>query len=598
MVIKFLGNIKAPQKIVRIYFIIISVFLVSCSTYQKVYDQNVVNKFQGFENYKYTDPKPLSNLPQEIIAPDSQLTLYADYNSIYNNSILIYVINRTGEKITFPTEGSLYTMQEILSDDGRWERAEPHYYSGCGNSYSSITLKNNEYLICKGYYPEEGEESIIRYRFYNRENTNTFSNEGYGFYNEDNYERAKWDKMAIFNGDYDFLSKIALNEITIPDGEICKEGNIRRTAISCLTKFNDEKTFNLISYLLFDDQNTNELDKKFLIRTFPHWKDERKISLLSRLISDSTISSEFFRDRLWALCYCSRQEGKKYIQQHISDKASPFRSILLNQLTVEITNDFGDYNRKKLWESDSLNIIAQSDSFALRYLKREVDTDPKQFDSYRNPPGADRLWYSDTVLFNYLNSVKYDYSDPSYKGIISAYGAYRNEYSKEFFKNLLKNTSLPKSILERAQQQYEFYFRNMIFAISCEIDQNKYRNSDFLNLPVKIRVRNLSNNDINISLEEIYKGLKAEIIIRGDQDSIKFNTDDFIQNKFDLQDSTSNFLIQKSRSIFTTFNLPVKKEFIDNVKYPLKRIGLEIKMELLIEKLTDIPARTDQRTSL
>src|SRR5690606_21647892 len=112
------------------------------------------------------------------------------------------------------------------------------------------------------------------------------------------------------------------------------------------------------------------------------------------------------------------------------------------------SRDLESYNRKKLWETDSMKIKS---GLIPSMLRLPGYTPEEMADEYRNPPRNDLFWFSDTVLFNYINSVKYNYDDPSYKEILSAYSEYQKADTQEYLNTILNNDSLPVEIIKQAQ---------------------------------------------------------------------------------------------------------------------------------------------------
>ncbi|HEY8899465.1 MAG TPA: hypothetical protein VIM61_03580 [Chthoniobacterales bacterium] len=122
---------------------------------------------------------PNVELPTGVVAPEGQLSLFADYAAREADGVPLYVVNRTKETVTFDSQdGNIFVMLEHRLPDGTWERAEPHASSWCGNSYYPITLPPGQYFKFHGFAPTSGEKSHVRYAGYG--GLKLFSNDGEG----------------------------------------------------------------------------------------------------------------------------------------------------------------------------------------------------------------------------------------------------------------------------------------------------------------------------------------------------------------------------------------------------------------------------------
>jgi hypothetical protein len=94
-------------------------------------------------------PEPIEILPKHVVSEEGELTLFSDYDGVssydyydtrYQYAVL-YLINRTNRNIGFLHQGGdPYTKLEALNEAGKWERAEGHIFSGCGNSYFGMPV--------------------------------------------------------------------------------------------------------------------------------------------------------------------------------------------------------------------------------------------------------------------------------------------------------------------------------------------------------------------------------------------------------------------------------------------------------------------------
>ena len=115
------------------------------------------------------NPLPLASLPDHVEAPEGKITLFADFADVDGEAVTIYLINRSDKRVAFAAQDdNPYLKLESLDDDGRWERAQVHHSSWCGNSYfHRPILGPNEYFKTQGYFPSRGEQRTVRYRVFN-----------------------------------------------------------------------------------------------------------------------------------------------------------------------------------------------------------------------------------------------------------------------------------------------------------------------------------------------------------------------------------------------------------------------------------------------
>lgn len=122
-----------------------------------------------------------ANLPAHVKAGPGKLTLFADFTHPEKRGIPLYLINRTDKKIRFESQdGDVYIKLERQTSGGRWERAQAHQHSDCGNSYGRELLLPGMHFRMHGYQPDHGEPAKVRYTSYGSEPC--VSNEGKGFY--------------------------------------------------------------------------------------------------------------------------------------------------------------------------------------------------------------------------------------------------------------------------------------------------------------------------------------------------------------------------------------------------------------------------------
>ncbi|MBI1825477.1 MAG: HEAT repeat domain-containing protein [Planctomycetes bacterium] len=221
---------------------------------------------------------PISKLPSNVITPDGQLTLFADFNDHRRGGIVLYLVNRTPYWIGFAAQdGDLFIKLEVLSGNGLWERAQDHYYSWCGNSYDQYpSLRPSEFFRFLGIYPKSGAPSMLRYRAYvdhvfiasagppvpdrfrghqtGKIPIELISNVGLGRVYRGAVEKAKSDKMGIQHANFRALRDASLRG--------------RVDAITQLERYPSEETAILLTSLLgHDNESVRQAALRTLART-------------------------------------------------------------------------------------------------------------------------------------------------------------------------------------------------------------------------------------------------------------------------------------------------------------------------------------------
>jgi hypothetical protein len=139
--------------------------------------------------------QPNALLPVQIAAPDGQLSLFADYNAVGKDGVPLYLVNRTGRTIQFSgQDGDIYIKLESRMSDGRWQRAQAHSNSFCGNSYTPVSLPPGQHLLLKGYQPPDGRPAKVRFTMQNGEAL--VSNVGDGLVAQQDLDDAARDDMV------------------------------------------------------------------------------------------------------------------------------------------------------------------------------------------------------------------------------------------------------------------------------------------------------------------------------------------------------------------------------------------------------------------
>jgi hypothetical protein len=170
------------------------------------------------QGFAFEFGKPVSGLPAHIKAPDSGLSLVADFEHPNKGRFPVYLVNRSGKDISLRTQdGDVFLKLEYRDSKGAWKRAEPHQDSMCGNSYFPLVLRDNHFLDLIGYQPSEGEPAEIRFRLYS-DNPDLASNVGRGVISVKDIQVAAIDDLAIRTGDFALVSAVARG--TLSSGEL------------------------------------------------------------------------------------------------------------------------------------------------------------------------------------------------------------------------------------------------------------------------------------------------------------------------------------------------------------------------------------------
>jgi len=231
-------------------------------------------------------PLPGSSLPEHIIAPEGELTLFADYGDAPTSPVVLYLVNRTPHRIAFSAQDSdIYVKLEAETETERWERAQPHRHSGCGNSYMVFPiLAPGQYFRFSGYLPSDGELRNVRYRLYREEAfvvddktdaTDLFlhekefdkyplqlvSNAGMGRIRAEDVEESRRDGFALGMGPFEVVRDLVMG---MKPGE---STTLSQWAVDALGSFPTEESLALVRGLLPDpDEQTGKAAMRALAR--------------------------------------------------------------------------------------------------------------------------------------------------------------------------------------------------------------------------------------------------------------------------------------------------------------------------------------------
>ncbi|MBS1120619.1 MAG: hypothetical protein H6Q90_2847 [Deltaproteobacteria bacterium] len=141
----------------------------------------------------------IAALPPHVVAPGGVLTLFADHGHARGDRLDLYLVNRTMATVNVPAQDNDVFAKLEVERDGRWQRAQPHLFSDCGNSYSPIVLQPGKFLRLSAYHPSGGSKATVRYKLYG--DLVLISNAGPGWFDPMQLAAARADALAMRDGD-------------------------------------------------------------------------------------------------------------------------------------------------------------------------------------------------------------------------------------------------------------------------------------------------------------------------------------------------------------------------------------------------------------
>lgn len=195
--------------------------------------------------------RPIAELPAHVRAAEGKLSLFADFEDVRGENIVLYLVNKTGKRHEMNAQDrDIYVKLEAKVMQNLWERAQTHTYSWCGNSYFPVVVAPKSFHVFLGHYPSEGEPRDVRYVSY--KNEHLVSNIGRGRVRPAEMKQAKYDRMAIETGDFDFVSQVALRKhVAEPLAGYWK--NSRQIAVYSLRRFPRVQAAPVLNQLLDDE---------------------------------------------------------------------------------------------------------------------------------------------------------------------------------------------------------------------------------------------------------------------------------------------------------------------------------------------------------
>ena len=223
-------------------------------------------------------PEPIGQLPAHVHSSAGEVTLFADYDDVRGDYVVLYLVNRMDRRLGFSAQDDdVYAKLEAENDLGAWERAQTHWGGSCVVSVSRPSLRPGEFFRFLGYFPSEGEPRTVRYRVYSEtafvlpdESSNAgffgarnaekiplnlVSNTGAGRAKAADIADTRRDSWAIRYGTGATVRALALDaaESAHPDRPLRLNRLRRSEAVAALRRFPDKATAAVLETLLEDD---------------------------------------------------------------------------------------------------------------------------------------------------------------------------------------------------------------------------------------------------------------------------------------------------------------------------------------------------------
>lgn len=218
-------------------------------------------------------PEPIGQLPEHVHSSAGEVTLFADYDDVRGDYVVLYLVNRMDRRLGFSAQdGDVFAKLEAKNEVGAWERAQIHWAGSCLSRMPS--LRPSEFFRFLGYFPSDGEPHTVRYRVY-AETAFVLPDESSnaGFFGARNAEKiplnlvsnasagraraadiagTQRDSWAIRYGTFATVRALALDasESALRDRPLRPR---RSAAVAALRRFPDKATTAVLETLLEDD---------------------------------------------------------------------------------------------------------------------------------------------------------------------------------------------------------------------------------------------------------------------------------------------------------------------------------------------------------
>lgn len=464
------------KKIINIFFLLS--ITASCTQFG-IKNKTFPEQYKKFNRHLMTtDPFPISQLPKTVPYKINELSLFADYNSIYNENVIVYLINNTDTTIQLSARGSDIKLEKEVFINGAWKRAKKYSKLYCGNSSKKLVVPANHFILVKGFFSKDGNKSKVRYKLY-EEKYSAISNIGLGKVTESMIEFAKYDKISLTYGSFDFIKSVALG---IQQPSRGKEMT-RTTAIYQLTRFSPDSSIKVLLSLL--DQK--DLEDDFFDAAY---------STLNRIDHNSALS---------------------FTKHKLNSEDFPQKHILLRRLENIMEDEF----RQAKYS----------------FLRTRPNYTIRNSQLYKKPGIQDtsfmeskKIWLSDEEIYRYFNRKRFDYYDPFFDYNIRIFSYYEEPETENFLKTLFYKNEINKESKWEILRLLSRFSMNRKFLLDYQFTtvdsvQKLYT------LPLSITVHNISNESLKFTSKDFLEGLFMTLEI----DDIKFQAiyikDDFIPSE-------------------------------------------------------------------
>jgi hypothetical protein len=176
----------------------------------------------SYPYYKW-EPKPLEKIKYVMRWKSSEISLMPVwyFDGLPSNSglsfpksgqITVLLINDTSDSLGIPSQDGDISLKFEVKLEGKWQRAQFHSESWCGNSYACLSIPPHSYVPLFGYQPTPGRAGKIRYVIKNGAKDELGSEEYDGAYSPDDVAVSAYDAMALREASLEKLKAFLLRK--------------------------------------------------------------------------------------------------------------------------------------------------------------------------------------------------------------------------------------------------------------------------------------------------------------------------------------------------------------------------------------------------
>lgn len=158
-----------------------------------------------------SDALSATELPERVQAPDGVVSLFADYDDLWQGGVVVYVVNKSSQPLALQAQDhEIYLKQETRDENGKWTRSETHDYSDCGNSYRSVEFPPGTYRCYLGWIPQSDHVAEVRYHVQGHDDL--VSNVGRLPFDPKLITRCRYDAMALGSGSQEAIEIVLFGD--------------------------------------------------------------------------------------------------------------------------------------------------------------------------------------------------------------------------------------------------------------------------------------------------------------------------------------------------------------------------------------------------